>query len=72
MDPLQINFFFDLDNLNAVNVDNIENKEKTKTNKTLLNISEIYLGQESAFTLSRYNISGYLKILKIAATPESR
>ena len=35
-----------------------KNKNKTKTNKTCLNMSENILGQESAFTLSRYLISG--------------
>ena len=47
-------------------------QEKTLTNKTSLNMSENLLGQEIAFTLRRYKISGYLKILKIAATPETR
>ena len=34
-------------------------------------MSENKLGLEIAFTLIRHLISGYLKILKIAATPET-
>ena len=34
-------------------------------------MSEILWGKDSAFTLSRYKISEYLKILKIEAIPET-